>query len=359
MQQIASSLSTFFSDKAINKLQMQGDSYDIIPQADHDFRVSPEEINNIYIKNSDGYMIPLSTFITISTGVEPNEISKFQQLNAVSLIGIPAPGHALADCLELIQTIAAEHAPAGTNFDYMGESRRFLHEGQTTQLTFMLALAIIFLVLAAQFDSFIAPCIILVTVPLSIMGALGFLALLQHVPFLTLWKQASTLNIYSDIGLITLIGLITKHGILMVQFANTLADDEQLSLQDAMVKAAQTRLRPILMTTLAMILGVTPLLAAQGAGALSRISIGLVLVSGLAFGTVLTLIVLPTLYVVVRSLSAVDFTLRATALVGSFVWLAAMAKHHFLLSGSSVLSLLALGVLFFYLSFIKRRRAQD
>lgn len=302
MQHIAQALSTYFSATPTNRMQVQGKSYDIIPMADHQFRLSPENIKTIHVKSSNGKMVPLSTLIRIQSDIEPNKIHKFQQLNAVTLSGIPAPGHSIAEVLDVVRAEAERLSPPGTNFDYSGESRRYIQEGHTLAITFLFALAVIFLVLSAQFESFITPFIILLSVPLTICGAVGFIAILSKLTFLKNFSGASTLNIYSQIGLISLIGLISKHGILMVEFANK-AMLRGENTKEAITLAATTRLRPILMTTLAMVLGVMPLIFAEGPGSMSRISIGLVLASGLSFGTLLTLFVIPTVFLIIRSAS--------------------------------------------------------
>jgi len=228
--------------------------------------------------------VPLSTLVSLEVRVEPNRLNQFNQQNAATLQAIPAPGVSLGQAVQFLQQ-AASGLPPDFSHDWQSESRQYVQEGNALMLAFAAALLVIYLVLAAQYNSLIDPLIILVSVPLSICGALLPLAL-----------GATTLNIYTQIGLVTLIGLISKHGILMVAFANTLQVREHLERRTAIVRAAQIRLRPILMTTAAMTFGVLPLLFASGAGAASRFGLGLVLACGMLVGTVFTLFVLPTIY---------------------------------------------------------------
>ena len=233
-------------------------------------------------------MLPLSTLITLSDRARPRQLNQFQQLNSAIIQGVPMVS--MGEALETIQTIAQEEAPQGFSFDHAGPARQFVQEGSALWVTFGLALAIIFLVLAAQFESFRDPLVILVTVPLSICGAL-----------LPLFLGISSMNIYTQVGLVTLIGLISKHGILVVEFANQLREQKGLSAREAVEEAAAIRLRPVLMTTAAMVFGMVPLIVATGAGAESRFDIGMVIATGMSIGTLFTLFVLPCVYTLLSS----------------------------------------------------------
>jgi multidrug efflux pump len=216
--------------------------------------------------------------------VEPNRLTQFNQQNAATFQAIPAPGVSLGQAVAFLETVAGE-LPAGFSHDWQSDARQYTQEGNALVFAFLAALVIIYLVLAAQYESLVDPLIILITVPLSICGALIPLAM-----------GLATLNIYTQIGLVTLIGLISKHGILMVEFANELQAGEGLDPNAAIRRAAQIRLRPILMTTAAMVFGLVPLLFASGAGASSRFGLGVVIVCGMLVGTAFTLFVLPTVY---------------------------------------------------------------
>ena len=235
------------------------------------------------MKNDQGQLLPLSTLITLTDRARPRQLNQFQQLNSAIIQGVPMVS--LGEALKTVQDIAREEAPEGFAFDYAGVARQYVQEGSALWVTFGLALAIIFLVLAAQFESFRDPLVILVTVPLSICGAL-----------LPLFLGISSMNIYTQVGLVTLIGLISKHGILIVEFANQLREERGLSVREAIEEAAAIRLRPVLMTTAAMVFGMVPLILATGAGAVSRFDIGTVIATGMSIGTLFTLFVLPCIY---------------------------------------------------------------
>jgi multidrug efflux pump len=233
-------------------------------------------------------MVPLTSLVTVRESVAPRELNHFGQRRAVTISANLAPGYALGEALQWMDDTAARILPAGYATDYDGQSREFKTSSSSLALAFMLSLAFIYLVLAAQFESFRDPFIIMLSVPLSMTGALA-----------ALWLTGGTLNVYSQIGLVTLVGLITKHGILIVEFANQLRDaagEASRSVKDAVIEAAVLRLRPILMTTGAMVLGAIPLALATGAGAESRQQIGWVIVGGLLLGTFFTLFVVPTVY---------------------------------------------------------------
>lgn len=287
MNVIGSTLATFLSGGYINRFNLYGQSYEVIPQVTRDLRINPDRINHYYVPTQTGDLVPLGSLVQLKVHTEPNQLNQFQQLNAITLQGVPMPGKSLSTALNFLENKALQIAPQEISWDYAGQSRQLVQEGSTMLYTFLFALLIIYLVLSAQFESFIDPLIILISVPLSIAGAL-----------IPLNLGIETLNIYSGIGLVTLIGLISKHGILMVDFANHLQLTEKLDVKAAIAKAAALRLRPILMTTAAMVLGVVPLILASGAGAKSRFSIGLVIACGMLVGTCFTLFVVPTMYTI-------------------------------------------------------------
>ncbi|MBF4284186.1 multidrug efflux RND transporter permease subunit [Vibrio anguillarum] len=285
MKDIGTTLGTMMADGYVNRIDLNGRSYEVIPQVERKYRLNPESMNHYFVRAVDGKMIPLGSLITIDVIAEPRSLPHFNQLNSATVGSVPGPGVAMGDAITWFEDVAATKLPAGYNHDYMGEARQYVTEGSALYATFGLALAIIFLVLAIQFESLKDPLVIMVSVPLAICGALIALA----------WG-AATMNIYSQVGLITLVGLITKHGILICEVAK----EEQLyhnkSRIEAVMEAAKVRLRPILMTTAAMIAGLIPLMYATGAGAAQRFSIGIVIVAGLAIGTLFTLFVLPVIY---------------------------------------------------------------
>jgi multidrug efflux pump len=283
MQDLGGTLATLLGESEINRFTLEGRSYKVIAQVERPFRDNPDWLNNYYVKNAQGESLPLSTLIKVSDQARPRQLNQFQQLNAVTISGFPTVS--MGEAIETVRQIAREEAPVGFAFDYAGASRQFVQEGSALWATFALALAIIFLVLAAQFESFRDPLVILVTVPLSICGAL--------IPLFLGW---SSMNIYTQVGLVTLIGLISKHGILIVEFANQLRKEQGLSPREAVEQAASIRLRPVLMTTAAMVFGMVPLILATGAGAVSRFDIGTVIATGMSIGTLFTLFVLPCVY---------------------------------------------------------------
>ena len=247
--------------------------------------MNPEQLRQIYVATEAGTMVPLSTVTRLVNHVSPNDNTHFQQLNSATLQGVMRPNVTLGEGLAFLQNAAQELLPRGFITDYAGQSRQYMHEKSALILAFFLAIITIFLVLAAQYESYRDPLIILIAVPMSVFGALVPLNL-----------GAASINIYTQVGLITLIGLISKHGILIVDFANHLQRTKHLERKAAVEEAAAIRLRPILMTSAAMIFGVSPLLFASGAGAVSRFDIGLVIASGLLVGTCFTLFVVPTIY---------------------------------------------------------------
>jgi len=296
MRDIGSVLATQLGDFRSNYFELQGRSYEVVPQVAKNFRQTKEAIDQLYVSTRDGQQVPLSSVVTVSHEIVPNDLTQFQQLNSATIEAIPMPGVAtIADAHAFLTQALREIAPAGFMHDFGGQSRQFEKEGTALLATFVLALVVIYLVLSAQFESFRDPFVVLITVPLSIFGAM--------VP---LFLGLATMNIYSQVGLITLIGLISKHGILIVEFSNQLQRQGRDKIS-AVKEAAALRLRPILMTTAAMVLGVMPLVLASGAGAVSRNNIGLVITVGLSVGTLFTLFVVPVMY----SLIAKDFD-RAT-----------------------------------------------
>jgi multidrug efflux pump len=242
-------------------------------------------LENYYLRSDSGELVPLSSVARFETSVEPSKRTQFQQLNAVTVEGVMAAGVTLGEAMNYLEEQAREQFPRGFTWDYIGQSRQYAQQGSSLIVTFFLSLLVIYLVLAAQFESWRDPLIILVSVPMSIAGAMAFLTL-----------GIATVNIYTQVGLITLIGLIAKNGILIVEFANQLQLNEGLSKREAVVKAGAIRLRPILMTTVSMIMAMVPLLIATGPGAVSRFHIGLVVASGLGIGTLFTLFVVPAVY---------------------------------------------------------------
>jgi multidrug efflux pump len=284
MQQISGDLGAMLGGGYVGRFAIEGRAYKIIPQVTRLARLNPDQLKDYYVSTSKGGLVALSTFATLTESTQPRELKRFQQLNAATISFLPAPGVSQGQALDYLNG-EAESFPQGFTVDYAGTSRQFVQEGSSLVSTFVLAVIVIFLVLAAQYESFRDPLIILMSVPLSIAGAMVFL-----------FFDFATLNIYTQVGLITLIGLITKHGILIVEFANKLQEEQGLSIREAVQHAAGVRLRPILMTTAAMVLGVLPLVFASGAGAASRFSIGLVISTGMSIGTFFTLFVVPTFY---------------------------------------------------------------
>jgi multidrug efflux pump len=291
MQDIGSTLATLLGGNYVNRFALFGRSYEVIPQVPRNFRLTPEWLTRYELRTATGELVPLSTVATVSQSTQPNGLPTFQQLNSATLQGVPFPGRTLGEALAFLQAKAKEVLPEGFSIDFQGESRQFVQEGNTLLLTFVFALIVIYLVLAAQFESFRDPFIILIALPTSMFGALLPLNLLGIIGL-------GSLNIYSEIGLVTLIGLISKHGILMVEFANRL-QEEGFTRRAAIEHAAAVRLRPILMTTAAMVVAMIPLMTAEGAGARSRFAIGIVIAFGMAIGTLFTLFVTPAVYTVI------------------------------------------------------------
>jgi multidrug efflux pump len=288
LSQAGQDLAILLGGDYVNRFSIQGRSYKVIPQVKRSERLTPDQLSQMYITGSDDTLVPLSTFATLRTTAEPRQLKKFQQLNAVRIQGVIPPPVPLDQALTFLENEARAILPQGFTIDYAGESRQLRAEGSRFLGTFLLSAILIYLVLAAQFESFRDPFIVLAgSVPLALSGALLF-------SFLGL----TSLNIYSQVGLITLVGLVSKNGILIVQFANHLQETGKNKLE-AVIEAAGTRLRPILMTTAATVVGHFPLVIATGPGAGARNSIGIMLVSGMIVGTLFTLFVVPSIYVLV------------------------------------------------------------
>jgi multidrug efflux pump len=285
LSQAGRDLSMLLGGDYVNRFSIQGRSYKVIPQLERAERLTPDQLSKVYITGSGDQLVPLSTFATLKSTVEPRELKKFQQLNAVRIQGVIPPPVPLDTALSFLENEAKSILPPGFTIDYAGQSRQLRSEGGSFVGIFLLSAILIYLVLAAQFESFRDPLIVLAgSVPLAVSGALLF----SFLGF-------TTLNIYSQVGLITLVGLVSKNGILIVQFANHLQETGKDKL-NAVIDAAGTRLRPILMTTAATVVGHFPLVIATGPGAGARNSIGTMLVTGMVIGTVFTLFVVPSIY---------------------------------------------------------------
>ena len=291
MKDIGAALGSMLGGGYVNYFSLDGRSYKVIPQVEQRFRLNTDQLLNYYIRTDNGDSVPLSTVAHIVTRTVPEALNHFQQLNSATIEGVPFPGVALGTAVDYLTKLAKQTLPQGYTVDYGGLSRQYVQESSGFVVTFGFALIIIFLSLAALFESFRDPLIILVSVPMSIAGALLFVST---------GIGGATLNIYTEVGLVTLMGLISKHGILIVEFANELQKEGRTKRQ-AIEEAAGIRLRPILMTTAAMVLGVIPLLTASGAGAVSRFDMGLVIASGLGVGTLFTLFVVPAVYMLLAA----------------------------------------------------------
>jgi multidrug efflux pump len=308
LSQVGRDLATLLGGNYVNRFSIQGRSYKVIPQLKRSERLTADQLAQIHVTGPGGQLVPLSTFATLQTSTQPRDLRRFQQLNAVRIQGLQPPGVPLDQALGFLEKEAATLLPAGFSIDHGGESRQLRTEGGKFLGTFLLSAILIYLVLAAQFESFRDPFIILAgSVPLALSGALLFSFL-----------GATTLNIYSQVGLITLVGLVAKNGILIVEFANHLQEAGRDKLQ-AVVEASGTRLRPILMTTAATVMGHFPLVIAAGPGAGARNSIGIMLVSGMVIGTFFTLFVVPAVYLAVardrRPVASAESAARGPALV--------------------------------------------
>jgi multidrug efflux pump len=284
VETVGRTLETMLGGRQVTRFKREGEQYDVIVQVAPVDRTTPADISDTYVRARDGGMVQLSNLVSVKEGVAPQSLNHFNRLRAVKVTGTLAPGYSIDEALKYMDDVARRVLPNTAQTDLDNQSREFRASGREIYFTFVLALMFIYLVLSAQFESFVHPFVIMLSVPLSMTGAL-----------LALYLSGGTLNIYSQVGLVTLVGLITKHGILIVEFSNQLREQGE-ALVDAVIDAATLRLRPILMTTGAMVLGALPLALATGAGAESRTQIGWVIVGGLAFGTLLTLFVVPTAY---------------------------------------------------------------
>jgi multidrug efflux pump len=281
---VGRTLETMLGGRQVTRFKREGEQYDVIVQLAPVDRTTPADISDTYVRGRNNEMVQLSNLVDVREGVAPQSLNHFNRLRAVKITGTLAPGYTVKDALDFMDQAARNVLPPTAQTDYDGQSREFKKSGTEIYFTFVLALLFIYLVLSAQFESFVHPFVIMLSVPLSMTGAL-----------FVLWVAGGTLNIYSQVGLVTLVGLITKHGILIVEFSNQLRAKGE-DMMHAVVDAATLRLRPILMTTGAMVLGALPLALAHGAGAESRTQIGWVIVGGMAIGTMLTLFVVPTAY---------------------------------------------------------------
>ncbi|RUY88404.1 efflux RND transporter permease subunit [Mesorhizobium sp. M7A.F.Ca.CA.003.01.2.1] len=287
---IGRTLTLLVGGAEVAQFDRDSNSYDIIPQVPQEFRDDPDKLGEYFVRSVTGEMVPLSAVVKISTNAAPAAIEQFNQLNSSTISALPLPGVTTGDGLKALEDIAKESLPDTFFIDYSGQSRQEKEQGNTILIAFAAAVVVIYLVLAAQFESFRDPLIIMMAVPLSIFGAIVPLNL-----------GLGTLNIYTQVGLITLIGLITKHGILLVEFANQQREKHGMRRRDAIIASAKVRLRPILMTTAAMALGVVPLITSSGAGAAARYSMGLVIFTGILVGTIFTLFVVPMFYTFIAS----------------------------------------------------------
>ncbi len=284
VQEIGRTLETMMGSRQVTTFVDNGEEYDVLMQADRNRRTSPEDLANTYVRGGAGELIPLSNLVTLSEVAEPGSFNRFNRLRAITLSASLAPGYTLGEAMTWAQGVAQEELPDYAQVDWKGESREYLKAGGAVLLTFTLALLIVYLVLAAQFESFIHPLVIMLTVPLAVLGAL-----------IGLWVTGGTLNLFSQIGIVMLIGLAAKNGILIVEFANQLRDDGR-SVAEAIAESAKVRLRPILMTSVATVMGALPLVLAGGPGSASRATIGVVVIFGVSFSTLLSLYVVPAFY---------------------------------------------------------------
>lgn len=286
MKDVGQAMSSMLGGGYINRFNMEGRSYQVIPQVERAARADVDKLNDYYVRADSGDLVPLSSVVSFEKGVEPSQRTQFNQQNSLTLQGIATPGVSAGDAINFMTKTADEIFPQGFTYDFTGDSRQFVNQGSALAVTFFLSLLVIYLVLAAQFESWRDPLIILISVPMSVAGAMAFIVL-----------GFTTMNIYSQVGLITLIGVVSKNGILIVEFANQLQHDKGYRKAKAVIEAAAIRLRPIIMTSLALIVAMVPLLIAVGPGAQSRFAIGLTIATGLGIGTLFTLFVLPAFYV--------------------------------------------------------------
>ncbi len=284
-EEIGSTLETMMGSRRVTTFVEDGEEYDVILQAEPDDRASPSSLENLYVRSQrSGQLVPLSSLVTLSEVAEPGSLNRFNRLRAITLTANLAPGYTLGEALAWMEQTAAEELPEIAQIDFKGESREYQKAGGAVLFTFAMALLIVYLVLAAQFESFIHPFVIMLTVPLAVLGAL-----------IGLWVSGGTLNLFSQIGIVMLVGLAAKNGILIVDFANKLRDEGR-TVREAIVEAAAVRLRPIMMTSIATMMGASPLVLSGGPGSASRSTIGVVVIFGVAFSTLLSLYVVPSFY---------------------------------------------------------------
>ncbi|MFY2763595.1 efflux RND transporter permease subunit [Arenimonas sp. MALMAid1274] len=285
VQEIGRTLESMMGSRRVTTYVEDGEEYDVILQAQKENRSSPSDLSNLYVRSQvSNELVPLSNLVTLSELAEPGQYNRFNRLRAITVTAGLAPGYTLGEALEWIRQVADEELPERAQIDYKGESREYQSAGSAALFTFLMALLVIYLVLAAQFESFLHPLVILLTVPPAVLGAL-----------FGLWAFGSSLNLFSQIGIVMLVGLAAKNGILIVEFANQLRD-EGMAIAEAIVESAAVRMRPILMTSIATIMGAVPLVVAGGPGSASRATIGIVVIAGVAFSTVLSLFVVPAFY---------------------------------------------------------------
>jgi multidrug efflux pump len=304
VSEVGRTLETMLGSRRVTTYLDRGEEYDVILQAEDADRRTPGDIENLYVRASkSGELVPLSSLVTVSEGADAATLNRFNRLRSITISANLAPGYTLGEALIYLRSVAEETLPTEARIDYKGQSRELQESSSSVLVTFALALLVVFLVLAAQFESFIHPLIIMLTVPLAVVGAL-----------LGLELSGGSLNIYSQIGIVMMVGLAAKNGILIVEFANQLRD-AGASVEEAILEAARLRLRPIVMTSISTVIGVLPLILGGGAGAESRMAIGVVVFAGVLFSTVLTLGVVPTFYRLLapytRSPEAVTQTLEA------------------------------------------------
>ena len=301
MAEIGQSLAIAFGDNYIDYFDMEGRSYQVIPQVSREFRLDPTMIDQLYVPTATGKLVPLGTVVELDKDVKPNALSQYNQLNSATISLLPYPWVSMGEAVDMLDGWAAEIFPKGFDHAYTGESRQYVQEGDTLVYAFIFAIVLIFLMLAGKFESWRDPFVVMLSVPMAISGALAFMQ-----------AGVSTLNIYSEIGLVTLIGLISKHGILIVEFANQLQNEGTPKLE-AIRRAAAIRLRPVLMTTFAIVIAMPPLMFAGGAGAAAHHSIGWVIFAGMSIGTCFTLFVVPVMYSYISKDHAAEAEALATS----------------------------------------------
>ncbi len=284
-QEVGRTLETMMGGRKVTTYVDGGEEYDVIMQAQRSNRATPADLDNLHVRSArSGELIPLANLVSLTELAEPGRLNRFNRLRGITLSAGLAPGYSLGEALDWVKKTAAEELPPNAQLDYKGDSREYLNAGGAVILTFAMALLVVYLVLAAQFESFMHPFVIMLTVPLAVLGAL-----------IGLWLTGNTLNLFSQIGIVMLIGLAAKNGILIVEFANQLRD-EGMSITEAIAESSAVRLRPILMTSVATIAGAVPLVLAGGPGSASRAAVGVVIIFGVAFSTLLSLFVVPSFY---------------------------------------------------------------